>query len=509
MRGRPLLITVLLAATFCSSTAHAFGKELEERKWLQVRTENFQIYSQLSKRETLELIRHLEIFRQVAAIFTGVGLADSPVPTAIYAVPSGKVSRELSIDSSYAGYFRTGLRRNLIVVRDVPHTDEVATIMHEYVHFLVGSFGKFNYPMWFNEGFAEYLSSMRVRSDEIIIGGVPPERVYSFRNYRWISMREIISRRGSDDWPAQRNWMFYSEAWALVHFLMNRTEVESRFNDQLEEYIGKLDAGGDSIASFEAAFGVSVEKLDRDVQNYLFGRRVPGLMLSADSIVPDFEPEVTRMSREAISLALGQFALRTRDYESAERWYQIAAEDPALEAHAHAGLGDTMKFRDRFDEALPHFDRALKLAPEDPLCHLDMAEYWHYRAANTEEPAQRSENVDRARTHYVKAWQLNPRLPEVYAMYGRTFLLKADDYDKAVTMLEEAQRMLRANIRVKLSLAEAYLGVGRKEEAAVAAQSVLSWTHGDSQGATRARKILANATSVDDESSATRNGSIQ
>ncbi len=497
MRIRLILTFVLLAAALGNSPAHAFGKELEERKWLEASTDNFKIYSQLSKKETLKLVRHLEIFRQVAAIFTGVGLASSPVPTVIYAVPSGKAARELSIDSRYAGFFRTGLRRNLIVVRDHPGTNEVATIMHEYVHYLTGSFGKYVYPMWFEEGFAEYLSSMEVRADEIIVGGVPPERHSSFRTHRWINMREIVSRRSGDDWTAQRSWMFYSEAWALVHFLMNRTEEELRFNDQLEAYIQKLDAGGDSIASFETAFGISIEDLDREVQIYLSGSRIPGIVLSADSIAPELEPDVTQVSREAISLELGNFALAAGDYERAERWYRIASNEPDLEAKAQAGLGDTMKFRDRVDEALPYFERALELAPRDPYCQLDMAEFWDYRARNVEEPALRDEYFDLARSYYAEALELNPSLPEVYAMYGRSYLLEGENYEEAVDMLEEARRLLRSNNQIKLWLAGAYLGAGRNQDAAVAARSVLSWSHEESEASTQAQKILDETGATD------------
>lgn len=481
---------VLLVTMSSSSPAYSLGKEVEERKWLQVRTENFEIHSQLSKKETLELVRHLEIFRHVAAVFTGVGLADSPVPTAIYAVPSGKVARELSLGSRFAGIFSPGLRRNLIVVKDVHGTDEVATIMHEYVHFLIENFGDFNYPMWFYEGFAEYLSSMKVRSDEIIIGSVAPGRVAVFSYVPWIDMRNIIARRGDDEWTAERNALFYAEAWALVHYLMNRTDQPKRFNDQLEDYVRQLDAGTDSIESFEAAFGESVEAFDRAVRNYIGKKRVPGIVLAADSVVPEFEPEVTQMSREEASLALGRLALRNGDFDRAERWYRIASADPALEAHARGGLGDTLKFRDRFDEALPHFERALDLAPEDPLCQLDMAEYWDYRAEHSNEPSERDEYIDLARTHYLEAWKLNPNLPETYAMYGRTYLTRGDDYNRAVEMLEEAQRLLRSSTRVKLYLAEAYLGAGRTDDARIAAQSVLSWSHGESEAANKAQQIV-------------------
>lgn len=484
------IVTVLAIAMLFASPALVFAKEIEDRKWLEVRTPNFEIRSLLSKKETIKLARNLEVFRVVAALVTNVGLSDSSIPTDIYAIKAGSASKVFDLGGN-AGIFFTGLRRNTIVVRDSSGVDESAIIMHEYVHFLIRNFGSLNYPMWFHEGFAEYLSSMRIRSETVAVGGVPPHRVRSFTQSSWIPLQSIIARRGDDDWPPRRNSMFYAEAWSLVHFLQNRPEQEESFDQQLKSYAKLLDSGAEPIESFEEAFGITMQRLDRDVRDYLGGNRVPGFSLETDELIADFEPEVTRMSREQISLALGQYALVRGNLDEAENWFTIASGDERFRARAEAGLGDVQKFQGNFDEALPHFELAIDLAPSDPYCQLDMAEYWHDLARQADEKEDVARYLARARGYYVTAWNINPNMPELYAMVGETYIMEGEDYDRAIEMLEQAQRLLPANTQIQFLLAEAYLGAERTDDAARAARSVMAWSHGDSEAAERALEILA------------------
>lgn len=119
-----------------------------------------------------------------------------------------------------------------------------------------------------------------------------------------------------------------------------------------------------------------------------------------------------------------------------------------------------------------------------------IAEYWHDRAREVEEKAERTDYLERARTHYIKAWKLNDSMPETYAMYGHTFLMEDQRFDKAIEVLEEAEYLLPSDLGIRMSLAETYAGADRREDAVKAARSVLAWSHEDSDAAQRARAIV-------------------
>jgi DNA-binding winged helix-turn-helix (wHTH) protein/tetratricopeptide (TPR) repeat protein len=105
--------------------------------------------------------------------------------------------------------------------------------------------------------------------------------------------------------------------------------------------------------------------------------------------------------RDAMSrFALGRALLARREYRRAMAEMRSALDlNPAL-AVVHCGLGDSLAYEGRFDEAIPHFEKAIELGSNDPqrwaymsyrsLAHLfagdyESAAFWAERA--TQVPA--------------------------------------------------------------------------------------------------------------------------
>ena len=487
--------TIVLAALLFAQPA-AKAKEPEERDWIEVRTEHFRLYSALKEKESIDLVRQLETFRRVIPMIANVSTLESPIPTEIYAMRGRKDFLRIGSPEKAGGIFVPGLRNNLIVIRDVPGAEEVPVIIHEYAHFLLGGHSKLNYPRWFNEGLAEYVSAPQERPGLFVVGGVQERRVKSMSWFRWLPLRDVIDPQASEDWNREQFVMFYSSSWALVHYL-HHGPYRDTLTENLSNYIKLLEAGTGNIEAFEDAFDIPVDELDKDVREY-FGEResgvrtIPGYALKIDDIVPEFKADIRKMSEDEVSLALADAALRLGEVEEARRWYTIANENPELRAVAQAGLGDTYKFQDEFETAQPYFERAIELAPDNPYCQLDMAEFWHDRAEATEDAEERRTYIKNARKHYVAAWKLDDTMPETYAMYGATFLVDGDRPDKAIEMLQTAEAILPSSITIRVRLAEAYAAVGDNKRAADEARSVLAWSHPESEAAKTANEILEN-----------------
>jgi hypothetical protein len=189
------------------------GKDLEDRKWIEVQTPHFRIRSIMRESDTIEAARYLELFRAAAFIVTNISSTESPIPTEILAVRRSGDFKSLGIDPDFAGVFLAGLRHNMIVIRDVHGLQETTTIMHEYVHFMARNHGYLHYPMWFDEGFAEYLSAARIHFEKFEIGGFADSRRTSFIYLNWIPIRKILSPEDYQGWSDRRRAMFYAEAW--------------------------------------------------------------------------------------------------------------------------------------------------------------------------------------------------------------------------------------------------------------------------------------------------------
>ena len=491
-------------------SAHpASAKALEDRNWIEVRTPNFQIRSILGEKKTLELARHLEILRAAVGTVTNVHRTDSPVPTGLYFVRKTDDFEDLGIDPQWEGVFQPSLRRNFIVIRDVPGVDETYTLNRKYALYLLGDQGNANYPLWYKIGFSEYLSTAQVRSDEFILGGANEYLLWRVSHFPHIPLRDILSPKHIDQWDARREEMFHAESWMLVYFLIHRPEPDT-LSQAMAHYVELVESGADAWDAFEEAFQISPEDLETqkflratfsnapgDFQTQLlrFFKEtvIPVYKLDASELLPAFEPEVVAMDREQISLALAQVALSRRNFSSAYRWFQNARMDDLSDPQAEAGLGDVLTAIGKFEEAQPHFELAVEFEPKNPYCQLDFGKYWYDRARGTDDPSERATYLARARERLVTAWKLDDSIPETYVVYGQTFLLEGRRIDLATEVLEKAESLLPANLTIRVLLAKAYLEAGKRENAAGAARSVLAWSNPDSNTAELAKEILAES----------------
>ena len=489
-RNRLAFYRSVLVSTLLLSSTGLQGKSIEDKNWFLVQTDHFEIYSTLGKKKSIDLGHHLELFKRAVEIQTNIKDTQSVIPTRIFAFRGAGDYYDFGFPTNSAGVFIPGIRENTIVLRDVRGMSEAAIIMHEYVHFLVRNNSKFHYPKWYDEGFAEYLSGAGIKRKKFEIGAVQEVRLKDLAYSVWVPMAEVLSPEDYDEWSDRKQSAFYAEAWALVHYLIHASDRRASFARDMQTYLHEIESGTDSLAAFEKAFVIEADDLNGKIKSYLRKGKFEYFWIEAKQLIPDFQPVVSEIPRAKISLALGQLALRRYKLEQAERLFRIAAEDEQLRAKATAGLGDVRKFSADFDNALPYFQEAIELAPDDPYVQLDMAEYWHDLAHGEEDADSRAAHLDKAREYYVAAWKLDDQKPEIYAMYGQTFLMDGDRYDKAVEMLEGAHLLLPSHLGIRIDLADAYAGLGRNADAAEFATTVLAWSHGESAIATRARNLL-------------------
>ncbi len=118
-----------------------------------------------------------------------------------------------------------------------------------------------------------------------------------------------------------------------------------------------------------------------------------------------------------------------------------------------------------------------------------MGQFWLSRAIAEKDKAIKIEHLEIARSYFGRAWKLDDRAPEVYAMYGRSFLVQGE-FQQALDSLEAANRLLPSNIGVRLDLALANVGVENFEEARRHTLAVRAWSHSKSGYSKKAKKLL-------------------
>ncbi|HEM46298.1 MAG TPA: hypothetical protein ENO23_04545, partial [Alphaproteobacteria bacterium] len=206
-----------LAALLLSVSAPRADADVIDREWIEVSTPRFTILSRLSERRTRRLAHDLELFAQVVLSVTNARRSDSPVPTHVVLIDENAEWREIGSEHLVTGFFVSTARENYLALRDVQGDSERAILQHEYVHFLLRNENGLRYPRWYEDGYAEVLSTVKHRRGAVVVGSVPTFRIDELRYRTWLPIRRIVQPDGYERWTDEDQSMYYAEAWALVH----------------------------------------------------------------------------------------------------------------------------------------------------------------------------------------------------------------------------------------------------------------------------------------------------
>jgi len=472
--GGVLLLTLLTA---CASP-------IRQQLWHEVSSERFRIVSNLDLEEAKRVVVDLERFHGLIKQTTNVGDYESPIPNDILAFASERQLQSYLGSRNFVGMFIPGLRSNMMLLapsgRRVSATQ---TMLHEYVHFVVANGEESIVPLWYSEGFAELLSSARVDSEKMVVGGVPGTRAGWIQYGNWLDADDVIRGEGYDDFSGDRLAQFYAQAWLLVHYLTLDRNSDQKMSVGLSRYLGLLRQGAEPIDAFERGFGEDVGTLNkrlRDLVNKRNGLSLQLVGLPVDRLEYDRSPPSVRViPADEVAVWLGGVCLRRGDLECVRREARFAVEQQPKNGAAHALLGDGLKFDSEWDAAEPEFRRALELAPESVTIRLDWGEYLADRAKNTPDPIRRRQLLKDAREVFRDILADQERNPEAWLVLASSYLVPGEDPSLALKPTERAFDLLPSSQAVKSVRAEVLLMNGRRLEAEKALHEWLGLRHGN------------------------------
>ncbi len=139
-----------------------------------------------------------------------------------------------------------------------------ATLTHEYAHHLMKQYLNSARPLWYAEGFAEFVSTMTFDKTGIAKLGLPAEhRAHGLYVGADIPIQKLLTA-GYENLSRAEGDPFYGRSWLLVHLL---TFSKVRIG-QLEKYLNLLNASTSSLDAATAAFG-PLNLLQKDLEKYL------------------------------------------------------------------------------------------------------------------------------------------------------------------------------------------------------------------------------------------------
>jgi tetratricopeptide (TPR) repeat protein len=436
--------------------------------WIRLQAPHFLIFSDATPERTAELARQIETFRS-ALLELGSGLeARSPVPTVVFIFKDNENYRPYRLRTDIAGFFVKHRDGNSIAVNaGVTGGDPWQVVFHEYLHFFLNN-NFTDIPLWLDEGMAEALSTFTVKGTSAHLGApLAHHREWLAKNPMMPLDQLFAIDTGSRDYQeGTRQGTFYAESWALVHFLAFGEEGQGG------TILRGIKRGGSLREYMQPRLGDNRGALLDRLRAYVKEDRFPGVDEQIGSLDEVRLPASTSVPRAELLYRLGDYLLHldpSREKQAERHLRDAVALDPK-HGPAWAALGQLEHRRGRFKEASALFDKALKLAPDDP----SIALLYAYSLVERTFPpgvTVRREVGDvpkallQARELFRRALKDSSDIVEAWAGLGSTWAFDSGDVSPGIAALEKALALAPGRVDIAVDLAELYVRSGKRQRA--------------------------------------------
>lgn len=469
------VVAVLLLAS--AGLVDADEASVDERAWIEAKSANFRIFSVLPEIRTTELLRHLEIMRAALGDAGEVSTYESGIPTVIIAVDDHEDYVRIGAPDYSGGFFFSDLRENAILIEDSNDSEGIQVILHEYAHYLSRQSGRIRYPRWYEEGNAEYLSHSRLRDNAYEYALAPKKYIATLKFARWLPLPTLLEVSDVAALGEVDGALYYAQSWLLVHYLKSHAGTDAEIARQLAAY-GLLASSGKSPAdAFATAFRVDLQEFEHGLLKYYLEQEFEERSIPADTALPGFTTSTRSMTASEAQLALAQMALRFENIDGAEHWFERVLSDNELRALAEAGLGRVAGHRGDVEAANARFESAIRLMAWDFTIWMDYAQYWAQRVSTSYSHTERERHAAKLIQSLEAALTISEATPELNSLMGFAYLAKGNSPLEAIEYLEAAAEDAPHDQASRLLLANAYLYVGRFNEAIEVAESVIRFEH--------------------------------
>jgi hypothetical protein len=282
-------VRVLLAG--CVVLLSLAAPAAEQSPWLEIHSTHFTVITDAGEKRGKEVALRFEQMRAVFATFPFVNQhLNEPVPLTILAFRNDKNYYQTAPlrqgqPISVPGFFLPGEDQNFIVL-NLFEEESWRAVTHEFAHLLLN----YNYPRvpgWFDEGLAEYFSSIRVGDQKYEIGSDPEllsaftedllENQHEVRNppksltellggQVWLALPDLLTMKHDTSTYTEgtHHTLFYAQSWMMMHYLLHEKKLPETgtYFDLVEYQHMPVEQ------AIQKAYGVTAAQLDQAVKDY-------------------------------------------------------------------------------------------------------------------------------------------------------------------------------------------------------------------------------------------------
>lgn len=485
------LILIIMALCFSHSTAYA--------SWVEARSKNFIFTGNVSEKKAEIIVNELEVYREILFEITNLKESNPEVvPIQIYGFKSSHAIKDITKAagvSDFAGVYTTNREGPVFAINvSSPFTKNSfarAIAYHEYTHHLISTYSDLVYPRWYNEGYADYLSTFHIDKNGFVEIGLPNEfRARALVQARggWLDM-DILTRairkypwgKGKSRKNTAKQSLFYAQSWLAVHYLVSKKDYVNKVN----RYFKAINQENAPENIFETSFGISPNDFGELLKDYYKKGKYNSLAIKLAKTDYDFDIKTRRLSKGEVEFHHGEAARRflgeRHGSQISEKYYQRAIEASYAPAQINASRALIAIENKDEDSAIKHITAALAQRQNDSRI-LQIAGHVHLGQYKNIDTASNTTQIKKARAYLKQALRANPHNMEAHYDYVSTYAAANDSASgQAIYSAEECSYYYKSSnfIDSNLLLAEVLLKNGEFEKAQPILKKAAIWSSSD------------------------------
>lgn len=442
-------------------------------QWVEVRSDHFRVLTDAGEKQGRHILDQFERMRWMFKTLFPKLNVDPPAPIVVLAAKNQKTFSTLEPEAylakgqlQLAGYFMKASDKNYILLRLDAEEERhpFATVYHEYTHLQFSPIAD-SLSLWLNEGLAEFFQNTDIRNKDVQIGEASVDDLLYLRQNRLIPLPVLFKVDANSPYyhQEQKGSIFYSESWALTHFL----EISDRekHTHRIQDYIALIGQHQDPVAAAEQAFG-DLKQLQHALDSYIGAATYKQFVLSTAAAPIDESTYKVRALAQSDSDAARADVLAyvQRLKDSQALLDQVLKNDPN-NAQAHETMGFLAMRDGRIDEALKWYAEAVKLDSQSYL-----AQYNYAELLMRERSGDNDKNIEQSLRASIR---LNPRFALAYDQLASLYGMRHENLEEAQKLALQAIKLDPGNLSIRINAANVFMSASRYDDAANILQSCL------------------------------------
>jgi tetratricopeptide (TPR) repeat protein len=459
--------TVRFRASFCLILYCVFFASIPgfagDQQWVEVRSPNFSVITDAGEKKGRDVALHFEQMRSVFGRLMAKATVNLPVPLQIVAFRNTKEIRQMAPifngkPTEVSGLFQGGQDRSFIML-DTSVEDPWSVVFHEYAHRLLDGNLSVRTDPWFEEGFAEYFSSIEVDNKEARVGKIPNDTYLILQQMGMMKVSDLLrvqqySKTYNES--GSHRTTFYAESSLVVHYVYDHSLIE-----RLTAYFDALKVQKKSVdESIQIAFGMNPDQFDHKIHEYLnAGKYQYHPMATPAGIVPS-QFTVSPFSSIDARATLADIHAHSPDYRAhaLEEFLEILKTDPE-NALALRGAGFAYLQQRDFEHAEDYFHRAVQKNSKDARVH------FYYAMMLQQRGSFQDSSTGEFKRELEAAIALDPTFADAYSMLGFA-QASSGEREKGIATMKKAIELSPRNESYLFNLANVYM-MDQKIDAAI------------------------------------------